>query len=361
MKNRKPLLLTLLVALSLITACSIRFQNSQDSAIETSVAQTVMAKSQPTATTVLLPTITALPTLTPKPGEPTNTPQPCNKASAVSETYPDDTEIEVGQDFDKSWRLKNIGTCTWNASYRVVFSSGEKLGGPDAQLLGVSVAPGEMVDIIIDMTVPNDEGIHKGIWKLQDDSGENFATFWVQIKAVEDDTAALPPAVAALSLSQVSAEGGSVRSDGTVKSTLYNVGDLSTNGGSQVFASFDISGIPAGATITEVKVDFSDFDMLDDPFGDLGCLRAYPQNYSSMDAGDYVGGSPIGAIGRWCTSAELQTIAADADFKTAMQSQLGGSRFQLRLQFNDKLSDNDNTVDMVRFGTMKLHVTYQLP
>lgn len=361
MKNRKPLLITALIAISLFTACTIRFQNSQDSAIETAVAQTVMAQPQATSTQIILPTITSLPTLTPKPGEPTNTPQPCDKASAISETYPDDTEVEKGEDFSKSWRLKNIGTCTWNANYRVVFSSGDKLGGPDAQLLGVNVAPGEMVDIILDLSVPNTAGTYKGIWKLQDDNGENFATFWVQIKAVEAGSGALPPAVAALSLTQVNAEGGSLRSDGTVKSTLYNVGDLSTNGGSQVFASFDISGIPAGATITEVKVDFSDFDMLDDPFGDLGCLRAYPQNYGSMDAGDYVGGSPIGAIGRWCTSAELQTIAADADFKSAMQSQLGGSRFQLRLQFNDKTSDNDNTGDMVRFGALILHVTFELP
>lgn len=101
--------------------------------------------------------------------------------------------------------------------------------------------------------------------------------------------------------------------------------------------------------------------MLDDPFGDLGCLRAYPQNYGSMDAGDYVSGAPINAIARWCSSAELQTIAADPDFKSTMQSQLGDSRFQIRLHFNDKLSDNDNTDDMVRFGAMILHVTYHLP
>jgi len=235
------------------------------------------------------------------------------------------------------------------------------MSGVDAQLLGTSVAPGEMVDIIVDLTTPNSTGTYKGIWKLQDDSGENFATFWVQIKAVAGAAPVLPPAVAALSLSQKSNEGGSVRSDGSVMSALYNVGDLNTNGGSQVFASFDISGIPAGATITEVKVDFSDFDMLDDPFGDLGCLRAYVQNYNVMDASDYVGGAALGAIGRWCSAAELQTVAIDDDFKSELQNKLGDTRFQIRLQFNDKTSDNDNTGDMVRFGTLKLHVTYELP
>jgi len=361
MSVKKSLTLIIIIGSILFTACNIRITSTDESAVKTAVALTVIAQQQPTDTQPMLPTITALPTITPQPGAPTNTPQPCNKAAAISETYPDDTELEKGSDFNKSWRLKNIGTCTWNANYRVVFSSGDKMAGNDAQLLGVNVAPGEMVDIIVNLTVPNSSDTYKGIWKLQDDHGENFATFWVQIKAVAGAVPVLPPAVAALSLSQVNNEGGSVRSDGSVMSGLYNVGDLADNGGSQVFASFNISGIPAGATITEVKIDFSDFDMLDDPFGDLGCLRAYVQNYNNLDASDYVGGAALNAIGRWCSAADLQTVAADVDFKSALQSKVGGTRFQIRFQFNEITSDNDNNGDMVRFGTLTLHVTYELP
>ena len=357
--KRKLALLSVIISL-LFTACTIRITPKDDSAVKTAVALTVMAQ-QPTNTQQMLPTITTLPTITPQASEPTGTPQPCNKAAAISETYPDDSELVKGTDFDKSWRLKNIGTCTWNANYRMVFSSGDQMAGNDAQLLGTTVAPGEMVDIIVHLTVPNATGTYKGIWKLQDEHGENFATLWVQIKAVSGAAPLLPPAAAALSLSQVSNEGGSVRSDGSVMTALYNVGDLTNNGGSQVFASFDISGIPAGATITEVKVDFSDFDMLDDPFNDLGCLRAYVQNYNNMDASDYVAGAASGAIGRWCSAAELQTIAADEDFKSELQNKLGDTRFQIRLHFNDQSSDNDNTGDMVRFGNLTLHVTYELP
>jgi hypothetical protein len=265
-------MLFIIIALA-FTACTFRITPKMTALFKTAVALTLMAQQQPTNTKSCCPP-SPLCQLSRPNRESHQYPAALQQSRAISETYPDDSELVKGSDFDKSWRLKNIGTCTWNANYRVVFSSGDQMSGVDAQLLGSSVAPGEMVDIIVDLTTPNSTGTYKGIWKLQDDSGENFATFWVQIKAVSGAVPVLPPAVAALSLSQKSNEGGSVRSDGSVMSTLYNVGDLNTNGGSQVFASFDISGIPAGATITEVKVDFSDFDMLDDPFGDLGCLRA---------------------------------------------------------------------------------------
>ncbi|RJQ44344.1 MAG: hypothetical protein C4545_01830 [Anaerolineaceae bacterium] len=366
MKIKKPLSGIIIVISILATSCTIRITSADESAVKTAVAQTVIVQQvQVTPTVQILPTATtestAAPTNTAKPEEPTNTPQPCNKASAVSETYPDDTQILKGTAFEKSWRLQNIGTCTWNANYRVVFYSGDQMGGPDSQALGISIAPGEMVDIVLDLTVPNSTGTYKGIWKLQDDTGANFAQFWVQIEAISismPGVTLVPILPVVTDLTQEDAEGGSVRSEGSVMTSLYNVGDLPSNGGSQVFVSFDISDIPSGATITEVKVDFSDFDMLDDPFGDLGCLRAYVQNYGTLDASDYISGSVTGAIGRWCSAAELQTAAVDDDFKSALQSKLGDARFQLRLQFNDKTSDSDGTGDMIRFGTLKLKVTY---
>lgn len=367
MNIKKILSITLVSFSILLTACHIRITTADEDAVNTAVAQTVMAQQQQaTPTTQILPSntpaATVSPTPTNKPEQPTNTPQPCNKAAAVSETYPDDTEVTVNTDFDKSWRLQNIGTCTWNANYRVVFYSGDQMGGPNSQLLNATVAPGEIIDIIIDQKAPNTAGTYKGVWKLQDDSSVPFAQFWVQIKVVNEVVVLQPPLLPLfknITANYVSSEGGSVRSDGTVKASLYNVGDLTDNGSSQVFASFDISGIPAGATITQVKANFSDFDQLDDPFAGLGCLRAYVQDYGNMDAGDFTGGSPLGAIGRWCSAAELQTVSAFDEFKSALQSSVGNSRFKIRLQFNDKTSDNDGVGDMVRFGTLKLEITYR--
>ncbi len=363
MDTKKILSITVLIFSILLSACNIRITTADEDAVNTAVAQTLVAQQQQaTVTPQILPTITSLPTITPKPDQPTNTPQPCNKAAAVSETYPDNTEVTVGTNFDKSWRLQNIGTCTWNSNYRVVFYSGDQMGGLNSQLLNATVAPGEIIDIIIDQTAPGSAGTYKGVWKLQDDSGVVFAQFWVQIKAINEIVQIQPPLqllFKTITSNYASGEGGSVRSDGTVMASLYNVGDLTNNGSSQVFASFDISAIPAGSTITQVKVNFSDFDLLDDPFGGLGCLRAYGHDYGTMEAGDFFVGAPMGAIGRWCSSVELQTIAVDDDFKTALQSAVGNSRFKIRFQFNDKTSDNDGTGDMVRFGTLKLEITYK--
>jgi hypothetical protein len=161
----------------------------------------------------------------------------------------------------------------------------------------------------------------------------------------------------------VAGEDGHVRSDGTVNA-YPNVGDTANNRGAQAFLSFDISGIPAGSTVSGVVVDFSKYDTLGDPFGSSlgdGCLRGYLHDYGSPDASDYFAGSPSGALIRWCSTAELDTPGTDADVASALQSKLGSARFQLRLQFRPPPSDGDGVGDMVRFGKVKLTVTYQTP
>jgi hypothetical protein len=45
--------------------------------------------------------------------------------------------------------------------------------------------------------------------------------------------------------------------------------------------------------------------------------------------------------------------------KTLVQSLVGSPRLQLRLQFTSPNPSNNGVADMVRFGTIKLIVTYQ--
>src|SRR5271157_1067465 len=53
----------------------------------------------------------------------------CNWAQFVADvTVPDGTTLAPGATFTKTWRLENIGNCTWTTSYALVFSSGSAMG-----------------------------------------------------------------------------------------------------------------------------------------------------------------------------------------------------------------------------------------
>ncbi|HMZ08288.1 MAG TPA: NBR1-Ig-like domain-containing protein [Anaerolineales bacterium] len=140
-------------------------------------------------------TVTATPTVTGTPPSPTPTstgtvqPNACDRAQFVSDvTVPDGTSFAPGIGFNKTWRLKNVGTCTWT-NYSIMFDSGEKMGGPDSALIPTSVAPGQTVDITLQLTSPTTAGTYRGYWKLKNNTGVPFGigsagtkSFWVEIK-----------------------------------------------------------------------------------------------------------------------------------------------------------------------------------
>lgn len=322
-------------------------------------------------------------------GPPTNTPVPCNLAQFVTDvTYPDGAPVVAGTSFVKTWRLRNIGTCTWTSAYQLVFDKGERMGGPVSQPLPGNVAPGQEVDISVTLTAPPTPGKYKGFWRLRDPGGVIFGittgSFWVEIKSVAA-TAAPPPTATftptpivgftlvppvltfvpildfVYNAPLIPGESGSVRSNGGV-STTRNVGDTNANLSQQAFVSFDLSGLPAGVVVKSVSVNFSDYDTLGSPFS-LGCLRMYPQNYGSVDPIDFFSGSASGAVVRWCDLGELSnTSFAAPDLKSFIQSAVGSARVRFRLQFNETATNNNGTADMVRFGTgLKLIIVYNFP
>lgn len=191
-KNLLRMLASILM-MSMVLACTITFGSPTTSnapgAIETAVAQTlavsqpivIATQAQPTAPAVVYPTVTLAPTATTY-QPPTQTPQPCNKAKLVSETYPDYSTVGAGESFTKSWRIQNIGTCTWNSNYRLVFSSGEKMDGPSSKNFSGSTGPNEKTDLAVALTAPSNAGTYTGVWKLRGDDGIDFGTLTVVIK-----------------------------------------------------------------------------------------------------------------------------------------------------------------------------------
>jgi hypothetical protein len=106
----------------------------------------------------------------------------------IDVTIPDDTRLRPGEQFTKVWRLQNTGTCTWTSDYSLVWFSGEQLGAPTNVPLSGNTAPGQSVDLSVEMEAPATEGTYQSWWKLRNPSGVLFgigpnsdSSFWVKI------------------------------------------------------------------------------------------------------------------------------------------------------------------------------------
>ena len=168
------------------------------SAGQTAVAQlTQIAQAASPTPISLLPTATyavALPTLTPVVIPPTAIPKPipCNWAQYIADvTYPDGSTIKPNIPFQKIWRMRNIGSCTWTPGYALVFVDGYNMRGGTSTPLNITVAPGQTADIGIDLTSPGTPGGYASYYKLRDVNGVLFGigdtangAFWMKIKVV---------------------------------------------------------------------------------------------------------------------------------------------------------------------------------
>ena len=129
-----------------------------------------LSVSVPTASPiVVVNTFTSVPPLSPVPQA------RCDAAAFVSDvTYPDGSNVPLGGAFTKIWRLKNVGTCTWNTSYALVFVSGERFSAPTTVSIPTNVGPGQTVDLAVNLTAPNQSGRYRGDWKLRNSSNVLF-------------------------------------------------------------------------------------------------------------------------------------------------------------------------------------------
>jgi len=128
--------------------------------------------------------------------EPTSTPRCVDSASLVKDvTIPDGTRLEPGESFTKTWRMRNIGTCTWTDEYQLVFLSGHHMDASTVVSLKGSVAPGQVVDLSVAMKAPKGVGTYWGYWIMRNELEAIFglgekanAPFWVKILVEPDIT-----------------------------------------------------------------------------------------------------------------------------------------------------------------------------
>ncbi|MFO7623588.1 MAG: NBR1-Ig-like domain-containing protein [Anaerolineales bacterium] len=178
-------------------------------------------ESRLTQATLLTPTLTETPTPTldqteaSQAGQNPGTQSPaqpsaselaamCDKAAPgfpmIDVNIEDGTEMQPGQRFTKIWRLTNAGSCTWTREYQAIWFFGTKMGDSVATPLDKNVAPGESIEIEVELVAPQNPGLYRSDWKLMNRDGETFgigpsgnATFWVQIQVVQPPTGTPAP------------------------------------------------------------------------------------------------------------------------------------------------------------------------
>lgn len=162
--------------------------------VRTSAASTVISQFTLTAAaftpTPSQPTETAAPS-TPSVSEATNTAttQPvaqatdaqgttvalCDSLDFVADvTIPDDTNMAPGQDFLKTWRVKNTGSCPWGEGYRLTYANYANRMDGQPQALTQVVQPGQEVEISVQFTAPSEIGNYLSAWQMSNPRGITF-------------------------------------------------------------------------------------------------------------------------------------------------------------------------------------------
>ena len=105
--------------------------------------------------------------------------------------------FQPGQPFSKGWRIQNVGTCTWDANYRLAFVQGNSpassMGGQPTAIQG-SVGPGQTYDIYVDLISPLQPGVYQGVWQMLNSQGGSFGErVWVGIQVPAGPVPTLMP------------------------------------------------------------------------------------------------------------------------------------------------------------------------
>lgn len=125
---------------------------------------------------------------------PTNTPNPCvvGSRNLGDVTIPDNSVIQPGTSFQKTWQVQNTGTCIWISSYGLVNINNTLLGAQSPSSVP-NTAPQQIVNISVNMVAPQQPGTYRSVWQMRAPNGYNFgAQFDAQIVVPSSGCSGLP-------------------------------------------------------------------------------------------------------------------------------------------------------------------------
>lgn len=235
-KFPRHIVLILMTTALILTACNVGAEPSPTldvNAINTAIVGTTVAQfsAQFTQTALAVPPATNTPQALPTFALPTDTPQALPTVSFLSTptlpgaavtplpgftqiaspaapgatqalgdacnnnvfegdiTIPDGTVIKGGEDFQKIWKIRNTGTCYWDDGYTLVYIAGSEnnLDPYNFEFKKSSdfVAPGDAINIGLNLTAPCAVGKYEGHWRMRNDKGYYFGTMlsvYIEVK-----------------------------------------------------------------------------------------------------------------------------------------------------------------------------------
>lgn len=369
--------LVIIICAAVLGACNMpgrALSAAQKTAlINTSVAETVAAEnvisSEPItddlATETAQPGTDDLSTSTPETNTatPSNTPIPCNLGMFVRDiTIPDGTVFKPGENFVKTWRLKNTGSCAWTSGYDIFFAGGDAMSAPSSvQLTAGTVNTGQTVDVSVNLKAPTPAGTYRGNWQLRDpgdvifeieNSTSNF--FWVEIKVVPP-TNTPEPVTATLYRSSASKtiSAGGMSSD--TRAGIAGNGDPL-----RAFLDFNLgslAGLKSTSTIQSASLDMSNlsgygcFEFLNPLKAGVvsyGTTPDYPGEFNqSPSASIFSVPSALGISGPVSITSVLQ------NFVTSQ----GPGRFQIRVWYDNDSAGSSYSC-LTEWANPVLNITY---
>jgi hypothetical protein len=94
--------------------------------------------------------------------------------TTVDVNVPDNTVMNPGQDFIKTWKVKNTGSCPWGAGYVLDYGGYEdEMSGQFIALTEV-IQPGQEAEVSVQFKAPDEAGIYVSAWTMENPQGVPF-------------------------------------------------------------------------------------------------------------------------------------------------------------------------------------------
>jgi uncharacterized protein YkwD len=223
-------------------------------------------------------------------------------------TVPDNTLMQAGESFTKTWKLQNTGTCPWTG-YTLVFVDGERIEAPDSTIVPQALS-GDEVEISVELVAPEADGAYTGNFSLHNVEDEVVLigleeTMWVKILVGEGSVppASTPGGTASSSSSSSAGPCSFSRNTGYVNQILNLINEARADEGLP-----ELSANPQLAAAAQAFSEDRGCHNLTGHIGSDGSIvyeRITAQGYtpSYWEEIVYQGGGPAAAFQWWMTDA----------------------------------------------------------